>query len=62
MQYAASQDQFDCVKLLLKLGADINARDPAGNTGLHVVATVGKPEAVKILLSLGADATLKDCW
>ena len=60
MQCASGHDETECLKLLLKLGADINDRDSAGNTALHIVAAIGKPEAVKMLLSLGADPTVKD--
>lgn len=47
---------------LVKMGADVHARDAAGRTALHVAAMLGKPELCRELLSMGAavDATDAD--
>ena len=49
------------MKLLLKLGSDINAKDEDGNTPLMNLATMmGEKEKVKALLDLGADTSVKN--
>ena len=49
------------IKLLLKLGSDINAQDDDGNTPLMNLATMmGEKEKVKALLNLGADTSIKN--
>ncbi len=40
---------------LLEGGADINVRDRAGNTALHLAAQVGDMKLVRALLAKGAD-------
>ncbi|XP_069779124.1 protein phosphatase 1 regulatory subunit 27 [Narcine bancroftii] len=45
---------LDCVKLLLKHGADIEQRDENGWTALHVACSDGHMEVAKYLLSEGA--------
>ena len=39
---------------LLEMGADPNARDPAGRTSLHLAAVNGKIDISKKLLECGA--------
>ena len=46
---------------LLRLGADVNARDDFGTTALMLAARRGKGALVKVLLSKGADPGLKNC-
>lgn len=46
---------------LLRLGADVNARDEFGTTALMLAARRGKNVLVKVLLSKGADPGLKNC-
>lgn len=50
------------VKLLIELGADIEAADEDGDTPLHVAAARGKKKAARTLLKAGAkvDAESKD--
>jgi ankyrin repeat protein len=48
------------VELLLKYGADVNARDARGSTPLHAAAAAGKPESVRALLEGGADPRARD--
>jgi ankyrin repeat protein len=46
---------------LLRLGADVNARDDFGTTALMLAARRGKNALVKICLSKGADPGLTNC-
>lgn len=53
------------LRLVIKRGADVNAKDAYGNTQLHIAATVSGPdqnylESIKILLENGANPNLKD--
>uniref|UniRef100_A0A667Y0L2 Protein phosphatase 1, regulatory subunit 27b n=1 Tax=Myripristis murdjan TaxID=586833 RepID=A0A667Y0L2_9TELE len=53
---------LECVKLLVKYGADIHQRDEEGWTPLHMACSDGFPDIARYLLSLGADHELEnDC-
>ncbi|KAG1925736.1 protein phosphatase 1 regulatory subunit 27b [Pimephales promelas] len=59
---AVLSGNLDCVKLLVKFGADIIQRDEDGWTPLHMACSDGFPEIAKFLLSLGADTEAEnDC-
>lgn len=47
------------IEFLLKKGADVNARNEAGETALMLAAWYGNEELVELLLKRGADPTLK---
>ncbi|NWR75954.1 PPR27 phosphatase, partial [Centropus unirufus] len=53
---------LDCVKLLVKHGADIHQRDENGWTPLHMACSDGHADIARYLLSLGAslEATTDD--
>ncbi|NWW69095.1 PPR27 phosphatase, partial [Ifrita kowaldi] len=53
---------LDCVKLLVKYGADIHQRDENGWTPLHIACSDGYADIARYLLSLGAslEATTDD--
>ena len=57
---AALMGHTKIVSLLLKHGADINARSRDGGTALHTAAFLGRAETVKFLLEKGADTTLRN--
>ncbi|MGQ0732182.1 MAG: ankyrin repeat domain-containing protein [Acidobacteriota bacterium] len=57
---AFSKDRPELLELLIGHGADVNAPDRKGMTGLHVAAKTGFVKGVEILLGGGADTTLKD--
>ena len=46
--------------VLLRFGADANARGEGGGTPLHVAADAGRTALVKALLDAGADALAQD--
>ncbi len=54
LMYAIQQDDVSIIKLLIKNGADVNAKDSIGNTALMFAATGPKLNYVKILLRNGA--------
>lgn len=47
---------LECVKLLVKYGADVHQRDEDGWTALHMACSDGFPDIASYLLSLGASA------
>lgn len=48
--------------LLIKKGADINAKDRYGKTALHNASQWGKPETVQLLIKKGADVNAKSIF
>ncbi|XP_062031464.1 protein phosphatase 1 regulatory subunit 27 [Lepus europaeus] len=52
---AVLSGNLECVKLLVKYGADIHQRDEEGWTPLHMACSDGYPEIARYLISLGAD-------
>ena len=56
---AAMDDEPEVVALLLKGGADIEARNEEGATPLHVAAGGNKLEVVALLLDRGADVEVR---
>ncbi|XP_016317286.1 protein phosphatase 1 regulatory subunit 27 [Sinocyclocheilus anshuiensis] len=59
---AVLSGNLECVKLLVKSGADITQRHEDGWTPLHMSCSDGFPEIAKYLLSLGADTEAEnDC-
>ncbi|XP_053309938.1 protein phosphatase 1 regulatory subunit 27 [Spea bombifrons] len=51
---AVLSGNLDCVKLLVKYGADIEQRDENGWTPLHMACSDGHPHIARYLLALGA--------
>jgi ankyrin repeat protein len=61
LQDAAAGGNVEVVRLLLKRGAAVDARNGlTGATALMMAVEMGKGEAVKALLQAGADRGLKD--
>lgn len=50
----------EVITTLLKLGADINARDIEGDTPMHDAVRLGKFKVIKHLLAAGASLKLKN--
>ncbi|XP_076435297.1 uncharacterized protein LOC143275206 [Babylonia areolata] len=51
----------DITRLLLRAGADVNAKDSAGCTPLMWAVTGGHTNTAKLLMEHGADVNTKDC-
>uniref|UniRef100_G3WCY5 Protein phosphatase 1 regulatory subunit 27 n=1 Tax=Sarcophilus harrisii TaxID=9305 RepID=G3WCY5_SARHA len=52
---AVLSGNLECVKLLVKHGADIHQRDETGWTALHMACSDGYPDIARYLISLGAN-------
>ncbi|XP_071772179.1 protein phosphatase 1 regulatory subunit 27b [Centroberyx gerrardi] len=57
---AVLSGNLECVKLLVKYGADIHQLDEEGWTPLHMACSDGFPDIARYLLSLGADHELEN--
>ena len=57
---AAWYGRVDMMRLIIRGGADINARDDYGRTALMLAVSQNKAAAVKYLLSKGADKNLRE--
>jgi uncharacterized protein len=60
LHYAVSGPSFPVVELLVKQGADIEARSPNGTTPLMMAARYGDESSVDLLLRQGADKTKRN--
>jgi len=57
---ASIEGQLDIVKLLIKAGADINAKNEYGDTPLIVASRYNQMDIVKLLIKAGADINIKN--
>lgn len=57
---AAWYGRVDMMRIMVKNGADLNARDDYGRTALMLAVSQNKAAAVKFLLSKGADKNLRE--
>lgn len=59
--YEWSQEQtLEAVKLLIDLGADVNAQADTGRVALHGAAHKGRPDVVQVLFDHGAKLDVRD--
>ena len=58
LNWAALNDRVDAIRLLLELGAPIDARNRTGFTALHHAAEAGSTESARVLLDAGASTTI----
>ena len=60
IHWAVHLDNFELLKLLISLGADVDVVDGAGQTPLHLAAAKGDSvEVVKVLVEAGAELDIK---
>ena len=55
-----AKENLEAVKLLLELGADVNAVDGDGRTALHGAAHKGRNDVVQLLVDHGAKLDARD--
>ncbi|MCD6045419.1 MAG: ankyrin repeat protein 26-like isoform [Gammaproteobacteria bacterium] len=55
LHIAVSYNQQECIRLLLRKNADVNAADREGDTPLHLAVLGGNPNIVTLLLKGGAN-------
>ena len=60
LHVASARGHMQVLILLLKLGADVNVRNPDGLSPLHLAAYSGNAHAVSLLLDWGADISAQD--
>lgn len=59
LHHAASQGQREVTELLVRYGADINAKDVHGNTALQLARNLGHEEVCGYLSGLGSDVRVQ---
>ena len=57
---AAITEYLECMKVLIREGADLNIQGGNGNTALTAAAIKGHVESVKLLIQAGADLDIGD--
>lgn len=57
---ACDEGQIDCVKILIRLGADLDMNDDSGTTALHTAVTKRDTELVSLLLQAGAWTNIRN--
>jgi hypothetical protein len=57
---AASEGHEAMVRMLLRCGADVNAKDKSGLTALHKAASGGHEAVIRLLVKYGADVDTED--
>ena len=58
--WAATRNNFECVELLLRSGADVNKATTDNRTALHIAANNGHVVSLNLLIKRGADVNKRD--
>ena len=53
-------DPLEAVKVLVELGADVNATNMSGQTAMHNAAFLGEDEIIQFLADNGAEVDVED--
>ncbi|KAE9546679.1 hypothetical protein FO519_010109, partial [Halicephalobus sp. NKZ332] len=59
LEVAAQKGHIECMRTLVRKGADINHQDHYGDTALHGAAKFGYYKVAKFLVENGANTSLK---
>ena len=62
VRWTEKNNFVEAVKLLVKLGGDVNQIGPGGRTAIHGASYAGDTEMIQLLASLGADLNTKDWY
>ena len=62
LHIAVERGYKDIAELLIKHGADVNAKDRYGETPLHYAARVGRRDIAELLIKHGANVNAKDMY
>ncbi len=62
LMHACLSGSPQCVRLLLKAGVEVNAKDGFSMTALMMAATTGELDMVRCLVHAGADIRSQDEW
>ncbi len=60
LHYAAMRGDEDSIRILVKLGVDVNLTGDMGQTALHYAKTFGHTDAARALTELGADQSIRN--
>src|SRR5262249_5183426 len=60
IMYAASNNDLDLVRALIKAGAKVNLKNQFGTSAMTEAATIGSAQVIDALLKAGADANTKN--
>jgi len=59
LHYSSQSGHIDCIKVLLKAGANVNLQNKTGETPLHKASWRGNLEAIQLLVEHGANVTIR---
>lgn len=60
LHYAAMRGDEDSIRMLVKLGVEVNLAGDMGQTALDYARTFGHTDAARALTKLGADQLIRD--